>query len=154
MAEYQDDRVRVAASQIGRGVFAQRIFRKGQRIGEICGTISGSLQAATEYCIELDDTRSLEPHAPFRFLNHSCEPNCEICSWESSKPDVSDRVYLYTLRSIKPGEELTIDYAWPADAAIRCQCGVAACRGWVVDIEELHKVEPPKRSKRLSKSGV
>ena len=33
---------------------------------------------------------------------------------------------------------MTIDYAWPADSAIRCQCGSENCRGWIVasDMDE------------------
>jgi hypothetical protein len=44
------------------------------------------------------------------------------------------------LRTIEPGEELTIDYAWPAEAAIPCACGAAGCRCWIVAAEELRVV--------------
>lgn len=60
-----------------------------------------------------------------RFLNHSCQPNCELFFWETDDLTPNDRLWLQALRPIEPGEELTIDYAWPADAAIRCACGAA-----------------------------
>src|SRR5262249_7045180 len=42
---------------------------------------------------------------PARFLNHSCEPNCV--------PVVEGgRVFLETRRDVRPGEELTYDYAY------------------------------------------
>lgn len=147
--------VQVGPSTIGTGVFAARQFRKGQLIGEIRGQIIHGLDDVTSYCIELDETRSLEPDAPFRFLNHSCEPNAEVFSWD--EPGEKDVVYLQALRTIRPGEELTIDYAWHADAAIRCQCGAGECRGWVVDATQLASLlkskQPKRRPSQRSKSG-
>lgn len=46
-------------------------------------------------------------------------------------------VWVETLTDVFPGEELTIDYSWPADRAARCLCGATNCRGWIVDPEEL-----------------
>ena len=146
------DRVKVAESRIGLGVFASRRLRRGQMVGEIRGEITHGVDNATPYCIELDETRSLEPHAPFRFLNHCCEPNCEIYSWDEDGD--RDMVYLQTLRTIQPGEELTIDYAWPADAAIRCKCDALKCRGWVVDINELDQLLATKKPKQRKKMAA
>lgn len=143
------DLVRVGPSKIGQGVFAARSFRKGQTVARIEGTILHSLDEITPYCIELDEIRSLEPHEPFRFLNHCCEPNCEVFSWDEDGE--RDYLNLMTLRTIRPGEELTIDYSWHADAAIRCKCGAEACRGWVVDpsqLEMLLEREAKRRSRR------
>jgi hypothetical protein len=40
------------------------------------------------------------------------------------------RVFVYALRRILKGEELTYDYQFPADeAAVPCKCGAANCRG-------------------------
>jgi hypothetical protein len=65
----------------------------------------------------------------------------EIFSWDETEGDVTpDRVWLVALRVIQPGEELTIDYAWEAEAAIPCGCGSANCRGWIVDEAELDDV--------------
>ena len=42
------------------------------------------------------------------------------------------RVFVYALRSIGIGEELTYDYQFPADERrIACRCGSAACRGTI-----------------------
>ncbi|MDR0392282.1 MAG: hypothetical protein LBH59_10280, partial [Planctomycetaceae bacterium] len=46
--------------------------------------------------------------------------------------DVDSEIWVETLRDILPGEQLTIDYAWPAEKAIKCQCGCKKCRGWIV----------------------
>jgi SET domain-containing protein len=38
-----------------------------------------------------------------RFINHSCAPNCEV--------DIRKRrVFVFALRDIEPGEELSYDY--------------------------------------------
>jgi hypothetical protein len=43
-------------------------------------------------------------------------------------------------QAIQPGQELTIDYAWPANAAIPCLCQSKSCRGWIVAAKELRKL--------------
>lgn len=133
--------VDVRESRVGQGVFARRNFRNDQVIGEILGEVFDSNIYTSNYCMELAHNRSLEPIAPYRFLNHSCEPNCELFYYdaeEDGSPPVS--LWLQAIRAVPMGEELTIDYAWPADAAVPCQCGAATCRGWIVDPEELPAV--------------
>ena len=78
-----------------------------------------------------------------RFINHSCDPNCES--------DVIDgRVYIQAIRDIEPGEELTYDYALepedellPASGELpyKCRCGSPACRGTMLDLEAARKDE-------------
>ena len=134
----------MAPSKIGLGVFAARRLRRGLTLGEVRGTIFHGAENATPYCIELDDERSLEPTEPFRFLNHSCSPNCEIFSWE----DEPDRIFLHVLETIQPDEELTIDYAWAAEAAIPCLCGAQDCRGWIVDVGQLQTLLAREKRRR------
>ncbi|HZI29324.1 MAG TPA: SET domain-containing protein-lysine N-methyltransferase [Gemmatimonadaceae bacterium] len=65
-----------------------------------------------------------------RFFNHSCGPNCQ-------SRIIRKRVYLETIRAIKPGEELTYDYEIPNEGETEetarrkwpCQCGAPNCRG-------------------------
>ena len=49
-------------------------------------------------------------------------------------------VKILQIATCSSGEELTIDYAWPANAAIVCRCGAGTCRGWIVSPEELSDV--------------
>lgn len=42
-----------------------------------------------------------------RFVNHSCEPNCEMQKWSVNG---LFRMALFALRDIQPHEELTYDY--------------------------------------------
>ena len=133
--------LRVGPTHVGSGVFASRRLKAGMVIGEINGEISDEHPADPSYCMELASGKLLEPAAPLRFVNHSCDPNCELFYWfdeDDPQAVVEDRLWLQTIRDIEPGGELLIDYCWPADASIRCQCGAANCRGWIVDPDELH----------------
>lgn len=126
--------VEVGSSRVGFGLYARCEFDKEERLAEVGGEVIYDPNYESDYCIELTKHETLEPAEPFRFLNHSCEPNCELV-WEEVQGDM--RVYVEALRCIAPGEELTIDYAWPRESAIPCHCQSTWCRGWVVDEEEL-----------------
>jgi uncharacterized protein len=131
--------IRVADCAVGRCLVATDTIRAETAVGRVRGKVIKSSEYGSEYCIDLGDGTSLEPAAPFKYLNHSCEPNCELILWRVpwNTGEVTLEVWLHTLRRIGAGEELTIDYAWPASAAIPCQCNAANCRQWIVDIEEL-----------------
>ena len=125
--------VKVKKTKIGRGVFARQAFKRETVIGEIDGEVMGP-DHYTEYGMDLDGKAVLEPSTPFRFLNHSCEPNCELMLWKERTVGGKklSRLWLLTIRDIEEGEEMTIDYAWPEEDPIRCLCGAESCRGWVV----------------------
>lgn len=71
-----------------------------------------------------------------RFINHSCDPNCEV-------EIEDDRVFIYALRDIAPGEELTYDYSLDVEEeptpelrqVFACRCGAATCRGTMLDLD-------------------
>lgn len=73
-----------------------------------------------------------------RWMNHSCEPNCEAVLIESKDGDPAhDRMVLETTRAIRAGEELTYDYCIqvgePLTAKLKriwaCRCGSPKCSG-------------------------
>lgn len=136
--------LRTGETHVGRGVFARRRIAEGVVIAEVLGTILDDHPEDSSYVMELPGGRLLDPAPPLRFVNHSCDPNCELFYWEVEPGEQEEeRLWLQTIRPIQPGEELLIDYSWPADAAIPCRCGTAACRGWIVDPAERHLVQPP-----------
>jgi uncharacterized protein len=73
-----------------------------------------------------------------RFINHSCDPNCEAV-------DDDGRIFLEALRDIHVGEELVYDYrlTWesgddPEDLKVYlCRCGSRSCRGTMLDVVPL-----------------
>ena len=132
-AEKALKRVKVKETKIGHGVFSRREFEVEDVIGEIVGKIM-DLDHESDYGMDLDGKAILEPVSPFRFLNHSCEPNCELVLWKHQTVNGKklSRLWLVAIREIGPGDELTIDYAWPEEDPIPCLCGTESCRGWVV----------------------
>jgi hypothetical protein len=138
--EWSRLRVKVRQTHVGRGLFADAPFEAEQPIAELAGRIINDPDYRSVYCIDLGGAFSLEPHPPFAYLNHSCDPNSELLCVDAEN-EAGATIELVTLRPIGAGEELTIDYAWPAESAIRCGCGSTKCRGWVVDVAELDQVD-------------
>jgi hypothetical protein len=59
---------------------------------------------------------------PFRYINHSCEPNSYIRI-------AYNRVEFYSRRTIRAGEELTCDYGYTQhEGALPCRCKARKCR--------------------------
>ncbi len=129
------DSIRVGMTRVGKGIFARRSYPKSAIVGEITGEFIDDENYGSEYCFEVGEGLRLEPLPPFRFVNHSCEENCEFDYLVGSQQFGSERciqVYLCALRDIERGEELTIDYNWSAAHAIPCHCQTASCRGWIM----------------------
>ncbi len=132
------DRLRVVRSPIhGYGVVATRAIGRG----ELVCYGDGVLYRPED---DFDDTYALILDGPkgapvlwdlvdqTRWFNHSCDPNTEVVSrWDVEKQTVV--AWWVALRAIAPGEEITYDYAFVADAAEPCACGSASCRGLIVD---------------------
>jgi hypothetical protein len=139
--------LRTGETHVGLGVFARRRIASGVVLAEVHGTILDDHPEDSSYVMELPGGRLLDPAPPLRFVNHSCDPNCELFYWEVEPGELEEeRLWLQTIRPIHPGEELLIDYSWPADAAIPCRCGALACRGWIVDPAERHLIQTPETS--------
>lgn len=135
--------VRVARTRIGKGVFARRSYPASAMVGEITGKIVDDADYGSDYCFDIGDGLYLEPVPPFRFVNHCCEPNCEFDYHQySDQPgeEPRKRVYLFALRDIKKGEELSIDYNWSTTYAIPCRCQAPSCRGWVVSQDSIDEL--------------
>lgn len=65
-----------------------------------------------------------------RFINHSCEPNCETQKW-TVLGDL--RIGFFTIKDVQAGEEITFDYQFQryGRKAQRCYCDTPSCRGWI-----------------------
>jgi len=131
--------VEVAPATCGQGVFALRSFEPEDVIGLVEGEVIDDPDYGSLYGMDMGGNWTLEPGAPFRFLNHRCQPNCGLMV-EDTDEGVPPRIWVEALTVIEPGEELVIDYAWPAEFAMACLCGSPQCRGWIVDANQLHEV--------------
>jgi hypothetical protein len=137
--EHASAEVKVVDTHLGKAVYSARPFPETSVIGEITGRIFDDQGAADDYTFEYDQ-QLLEPTAPYRFLNHSCAPNCEFDMLNIPATDEEPArrgLFLIAITNIYPGEELTIEYNWPASCAIKCLCQSPDCCGWIVAAEEL-----------------
>jgi hypothetical protein len=147
----------------GKGAFAIKTIRKGTRVVEYVGESITPAESDLRY----DDTKVKKDHHTFlfavdsrkvidatfggnesRFINHSCDPNCEAV--------IEDRrVYIEALRTIRKGEELAYDYNYErtpkttkADEKLyACRCGSSECRGTILS----EKVTLPRKKKKAAK---
>ena len=79
-----------------------------------------------------------------RLINHSCDPNCEVYG-------TGLKVWVYAIRDIKKGEELSYDYGFGFDQDYKdfpCRCGSSNCVGYIIREGSRWRVKAKKRSKR------
>jgi hypothetical protein len=72
---------------------------------------------------------------PARYINHSCDPNCDAYI-------IRGRIWIYSLRDIKAGEELTYNYSFDVDTWDEhpCRCGSKRCVGYIVEEKQWPKL--------------
>ena len=130
----------------GTGVYAAKEVASGQRVIEYLGEKIDKKESerraakqmkraersgdAAVYIFTLSKKWDIDGSMPWntaRLLNQSCAPNCE--AWIEGK-----RIYLYAMRDIEPGEELTFDYGFDIEnfEDHPCQCGSDQCVGYIV----------------------
>ncbi len=87
------------------------------------------------YLYGLDDGKTvIDGHGMGAYLNHSCDPNCEV-------DEIKGRVWLFAIRNIAAGEELVWDYnLYDDDDPAPCYCGSAKCRGTMYSREWMAKM--------------
>jgi len=129
--------LRVVRSPIhGYGVVAARPFAEGDQICEIDGVTWREGDGVDDrYSLWIDDGLYLDMVDQTRFINHSCDPNAEVCAGVSD--DGQAWATVVALKSIAVGEELSYDYAFPAHLAEPCRCGSERCRGLIIDEDAL-----------------
>ncbi len=134
--EYCSFKLRLATSKIHRwGVYAGEDIPKNRKVIEYIGerisrreTKRRSDTREFNYLFTLDKYWTIDGSvggSGAEFINHSCEPNL-------ISRIVKGHIVYYSLRPIKKGEELTVDYHFAPDVEkVPCACGAAACRGTI-----------------------
>ena len=148
----------------GYGVFAARRIRKGTTVVEYLGERVSHARADSRY----EDKDPKDNHTflftvdaktvidagvngnEARFINHSCDPNCESTT-------LNKRIFIEAIRTIQPGEELSYDYqiqrdsddAPNVDEIYACRCDAKNCRGSMLEPAKKARKparRPPKRA--------
>ena len=135
----------------GNGVFATQAIKKGERIIRYKGTLRTHEEVDEEYgddeenghtfLFTLNDEYVIDANVSgniARWINHSCDPNCEAVVEEDDKGRPhKDKVFIEAIRDIKAGEELTYNYGIVLDERHTpklkklwgCRCGSPNCTG-------------------------
>lgn len=128
--------LRLARSRIHRwGVYATEFIPAGRKVIEYTGERISRRETKRRadmsdmiYLFTLDAYWTVDGSvggSGAEYINHSCEPNLVA--------RITKRHILYmSLRDIRPGEELTVDYHFDKEVQkVPCRCGSVKCRGTI-----------------------
>ena len=140
----------------GTGIFASQTIKKNTNIIEYIGEkvsksegdrrsekrikkylnskITGSV-----YIFELNKRFDIDGSFSYnkaRFINHSCNPNCEV-------QITKGHIWIVSIKRIRKGEELSYDYGYTFDKEDYrdhiCKCGSKNCIGFIISSDEWKK---------------
>ncbi|MEK6888602.1 MAG: SET domain-containing protein-lysine N-methyltransferase [Nanoarchaeota archaeon] len=134
MKSYVSPKVKITKSKNGKGLFAFEKIKSGEIVvdfstgpGKYLKTKDADkfYEKGEDYMIQVDDglffaATNKKELEDADFINHSCDPNCGI----------KDKLKIVAMRDIKPGEEITFDYAMceSSEYKMKCNCGSPNCR--------------------------
>ena len=123
-----------------KGLYASQNIEKGTKIIEYKGKIISVKKSEVDpkfdnrkaiYLFNINNRYDLDGDFKFniaRLINHSCNPNCEVFG-EGLK------IWVYAMKDIKKGEELSYDYGFSFDenfSEFPCNCQSENCVGFIV----------------------
>ena len=125
------------------GCYTTTPIKKGAKVVEYTGDRLTVDQADELYdgCFETylfgltDGKYVIDGDGVAAFINHSCDPNCEV-------DEIEGKVWILAMRDIAAGEELSYDYNLydgDDDDIAPCACGAKNCRGSLFSDEELSR---------------
>lgn len=135
------------------GVYTTTHIRRGTRVVEYEGERVTPEEAdrryegsSRTYLYGLEDGKTvIDGHGLGAYLNHSCDPNCEV-------DEIKGRVWLFAIRDIAAGEELVWDYnLYDDEEPAPCSCGSRKCRGSMYSPEWAAKMRRREARKRRNK---
>ncbi|MBI28581.1 MAG: hypothetical protein CFH21_01033 [Alphaproteobacteria bacterium MarineAlpha5_Bin11] len=72
-----------------------------------------------------------------RYINHSCDPNCEVSI-------INNRLWISSIKQIKKDQELTYNYGYAYDTDYKehkCRCGSSNCVGYILKRSDWKKIK-------------
>jgi len=79
-----------------------------------------------------------------RFINHSCDPNCEV-------EITNNEIWISSIKRIKKYTELTYNYGYPFDSDFEehiCKCGSKKCVGYILSDDDWPKLKKELKKKK------
>tara|TARA_Y100000817_G_scaffold301566_1_gene281664 strand:- start:205 stop:702 length:498 start_codon:yes stop_codon:yes gene_type:complete len=155
----------------GTGIFANRDIKKGEKIiryiGDKISKSEGDRRSALRikkflhsektgsvYIFELNKKFDIDGNVKrnkARYINHSCDPNCEV-------EIENNEIWICSIKKIKKGSELSYDYGYEFDKDDykdhTCKCGSKNCIGYIISsndwdkfLKHINKIIKNKKSK-------
>ena len=72
-----------------------------------------------------------------RYINHSCDPNCEV-------EIIKNKIWIMSIKDIKKGQELSYNYGYTYDTDYKehkCRCKSSKCIGYILAEEHWRKLK-------------
>lgn len=138
------------------GVFANTNIKKGEKIIQYIGEkilrsegdrrsekrikkYLNSKKTGSVYIFELNKKYDIDGSPSYnkaRYINHSCNPNCEV-------EIIKGEIWISSIKNIKRGDELSYDYGYEFDKEDYrdhvCNCGSKNCIGYVISSDDWTK---------------
>lgn len=149
----------------GTGIFASKDIPEGTKIIEYIGRQMTKSQAdkiadrdfesnqkdndaGAVYLFEVTKKIDIDGNVDYntaRFINHSCDPNCE-------SEIINNHIFIIAFKDIKKGDELNYDYGYDIDdyEDHPCECGAKNCFGYIIS-EDMRKKLKVKMAKTRAK---
>lgn len=140
----------------GNGIFALETIKKDIKIIEYVGEkiskkegdkrsekrikkFINSKKEGSVYIFELNNKYDIDGSFLYnqaRYINHSCDPNCEV-------QIIKGHIWIVSMKRIKKGEELSYDYGYEFDKddymGHICKCGSKKCIGYIISSDDWPK---------------
>ena len=154
---------RVKKSKVhGSGVFATKDIDNNIKIIEYIGekvlksegdkrsakrikNYLNSEETGSVYIFELNSKYDIDGSPEYnkaRYINHSCNPNCEVEIFEN-------RIWISSIKKITKNKELSYDYGYEFDKDDYkdhiCKCGSKNCIGYIVSQDDWPKLKKYKK---------
>lgn len=138
----------VAPSRSGSGLIASENLPEGVAVEKYEGAVMQYEEVPSDeipYVLRLKNGQWMVPRSNARFINYSCDPNCQI----------TDNLEVVTRRPVVQGEELTVShrkmtmeeylegkretFVWDDRWTLQCRCGSSNC----IKLVDRYLVESP-----------
>ncbi len=134
-----------------RGVFAAQDIKKGMRLIEYTGrklTVAQADRSQSDYLFQLNAKVFIDGKNTARYINHSCDPNCEVVI-------IRRHIWIRSIRAIKKGEELVFNYNYDLEESkdYPCACRALRCTGYILDKYYWPILERLKKKQKVEKDA-
>tara|TARA_Y100000590_G_C15645164_1_gene986571 strand:+ start:1005 stop:1478 length:474 start_codon:yes stop_codon:yes gene_type:complete len=92
------------------------------------------------YVFELNSRYDIDGNYKYnhaRYINHSCDPNCEV-------EIINNQLWVKSIKNINKGDELSYNYGYEYDTDYKehkCKCKSERCVGFILKKEHWYKIK-------------